>query len=75
MGQWEDLCSPKALVCKREINCDQGGAVVFMVCLSDGFLIDCGSGAYAEKRAIELATVINANDPERFNFGKRRSTS
>ena len=73
MSSWDDLRSAKALVCKREFNSDQGGAVVFMVCLSDGFLIDCGSSGYAERRAIELATVINENDPKRFNFGGRKT--
>ncbi len=68
----EELQSPRAIVCRREINCDQGGAVVFMVCLADGFLIDCGSSGYSQMRAKELASVINANDPDRFLFGKAR---
>ena len=59
MGAWDDLNSDKALVCKREINCDQGGATVHMVLLSDGFLLDCGAGLYAERRAKILASMIN----------------
>lgn len=67
MSSFEELASDKALVCRREINCDQGGATVFMVLLSDGFLIDCGSGGYAEKRAKILAAIINEADPERLS--------
>lgn len=58
---WNDLNSDKALVCRREINCDQGGATVWMVVLSDGFLLDCGT---LEARAIALARIINRGRPE-----------
>ncbi|HKR17675.1 hypothetical protein [Rhizorhapis sp.] len=61
----KELQSDKALVCRREINCDQGGATVFMVLLADGFLIDCGSSGYAERRAMKLAEIINESGPER----------
>lgn len=61
----KELQSDKALVCRREINCDQGGAVVFMVLLADGFLIDCGSSGYAERRAKVLAAIINESGPDR----------
>ena len=67
VSSFEDLRSHKALVCHREINCDQGGATVFMVLLSDGFLIDCGSGGYAKRRADMLATIINEGGPERLS--------
>lgn len=67
---FETLKGPKALVCHREINSDAGGAVVFSVLLADGFLLDCGSSGYAQMRAQELADVINASNPERFNFRK-----
>lgn len=73
MGNWEDLKSSKALVCKREINCDQGGATVYMVLLADGFLLDCGAGGYAERRAIDLARTINSAEPELFNYNGRKT--
>ncbi|WP_158013908.1 hypothetical protein [Sphingomonas sanxanigenens] len=67
MSRWEELASDKALVCRREINCDQGGAVVHMVLLADGFLIDCGSSGYGEKRAQILAEIINEVGPSRLS--------
>jgi hypothetical protein len=67
MATFEELSSHKALVCRREINCDQGGATVFMVLLSDGFLIDCGSSGLAERRASILAEIINEAGPERLS--------
>lgn len=60
-----DLSSDKALVCRREINCDHGGATVWMVLLSDGHLLDCGSSSLAEGRAHTLAAMINEAGPER----------
>jgi len=56
----------KATVCHRQINCEQGGATVWMVRLADGFLLDCGSGGYAESRANMLAININRGRPELF---------
>lgn len=53
----------KAVVCKREVNCDQGGATVWMVRLADGFLLDCG---LSEQRANILAVTINRGRPELF---------
>lgn len=67
MATFEELQSPKALVCRREINCDQGGATVHMVLLADGFLIDCGSGGYAQRRAQILSDIINSAGPERLS--------
>lgn len=67
MTDMKELQSDRALVCHREINCDQGGATAFMVVLSDGFLIDCGAGGYAEKRAKILAAIINEAGPERLS--------
>ena len=64
MASWEDLNSDKALVCKREINSEQGNATVFMVLLSDGFLLDCG---LHERRAATLAKMINEAGPERLS--------
>lgn len=62
-----DLSSPKALVCRKEINGEQGGATVFHVLLADGFLLDCGSGAHSEARANILAITINRGGPELFS--------
>lgn len=59
-----DLQSDKALVCKREINSDQGNATVWMVCLSDGFLLDCGLN---KRRAEIVAAIINESGPERLS--------
>lgn len=73
MNTFKDLNSDKALVCRREINGDQGSATVFMVLLSDGFLIECGSGGYAEKRATILAQIINEAGPERLSKKALRS--
>lgn len=53
-----------ALVCKREINGEQGNATVWMVRLRDGFLIDCGLN---ETRARALAAVINEVGCERLS--------
>lgn len=64
MATFEELRSSKALVCKREINCEQGGATVWMVCLADGFLIDCGSSGYGKRRAEILASIINEAGPD-----------
>ncbi|WP_293875517.1 hypothetical protein [Sphingomonas sp. UBA978] len=67
MSTFAELNSDKALVCRREINCEQGGATVHMVLLSDGHLVDCGSGGVAEKRALVLAQIINEAGPERLS--------
>lgn len=65
MRSWEELKSDKALVCKREINCEHGGATVWMVLLSDGHLVDCGSGKNAHGRACTMAQMLNEAGPER----------
>lgn len=67
MATFEELCSDKALVCKREVNGESGGATVWCVCLSDGFLIECGSTFLSEQRARTLAEIINAGGPERLS--------
>jgi len=67
METFEELRSDKALVCKREINGEQGGATVWCVCLSDGFLIECGATFLGEQRARVLAEIINAGGPERLS--------
>lgn len=61
---WVELSSDKALVCRREINGEQGHATVWMVLLSDGHLLDCGQD---ERRAVTLATMINEAGPERLS--------
>lgn len=67
MATFEELRSDKALVCKREINGENGGATVWCVCLSDGFLIECGSTFLGERRARTLAEIINAGGVERLS--------
>ena len=67
MSAWTDLNSDKALVCRREINSEAGGATVFCVVLADGFILECGAGGYSEWRAKALAAVINEAGPERFS--------
>lgn len=59
-----ELRSDKALVCRREINSDQGNATIWMVLLSDGFLIDCGLN---ETRAEVLAAMLNEAGPDRLS--------
>jgi hypothetical protein len=67
VASWEELRSDKALVCSREINSEKGCSVVSLVCLSDGFLIDCGSGRMGQRRAVALASIINAGGPEKLS--------
>ena len=67
MATFEELRSDKALVCKREINGESGGATVWCVWLSDGFLIECGSTFLSERRARTLAEIINVGGPERLS--------
>lgn len=62
-----ELSSDKALVCRKEINGEQGGATVWHVLLSDGHLIDCGSSGLAPARARVLAAMINEAGPERLS--------
>lgn len=67
MSDFAELNSDKAMVCRREINSEHGGATVFCVLLADGFLIDCGSSGYSERRAKTLAAMINEAGPERLS--------
>lgn len=62
------LMSPLALVCRRQVHGENGGATVHCVVLADGALIECGSDGYAPKRARLLADAVNAFGPERFDF-------
>lgn len=71
---FKELQSDKALVCKREINGEKGGATVWCVCLSDGFLIECGV-RWGEERARILADIINAGGPEKLSEAALKSTA
>lgn len=64
------LRSPTAIVARREVVTDSGGGVIHCVVLADGFLIECGSGFHAERRAHLLAEAVNAAGPDKFNFRK-----
>lgn len=61
------LRSDKAVVCRREINCDQGGAIVYCVVLADGFIVECGTGV-GESRAKRLADAVNAYGADLFSL-------
>lgn len=67
MTDFAELQSDKALVCHREINCEHGGATVWTVLLSDGFLIDCGSSSIAKRRAETIAAMLNEAGAERLS--------
>jgi hypothetical protein len=69
-SDFETLRGPKAIVAHRQINSDCGGATVFCVVLADGFILECGSDGYSQRRAALLAEVVNAARPEEFNFAK-----
>lgn len=56
---YEEIASEKALVCRTEKITDAGAGTVWYVLLADGYLLDCGSGPAGEKRARDLAWVIN----------------
>jgi len=53
------LRSTDALVCRRHVAGEMGGATVWCVCIADGFLIECGSEPLSEARAHALAHIIN----------------
>ena len=72
MTDLETLRSPLALVAHRQINSDYGGATVFCVVLADGFIVDCGSDGYSQKRAMILAEAVNAFGPEKFLMREAR---
>ena len=63
----DELRSQKALVCHRHIPGEMGGATVWCVVLSDGFILECGSGGVSQQRAIILARIINASGPEQID--------
>jgi hypothetical protein len=65
------LRSDKAIPCHRQVHGEQGGATVFCVVLADGFIVDCGSDGYAQKRSQLLADAVNAFGPDQFVFCRR----
>ena len=69
---WEELRSDRAIVAHRQVNSDVGGATVFCVVLADGFIVECGSDGYAQKRAELLAGAVNMTGPSAFLFGRKR---
>ena len=69
-SEWGLLRSDKAIVARRQVHADCGGATIHCVVLADGALIECGSDGYAEDRARLLAAAVNSFGPERFAFGR-----
>jgi hypothetical protein len=69
-GVMDLLRSSKAIVGRRQVHSDCGGATIHCVVLADGALIECGSDGYAEDRARLLAAAVNQFGPERFAFGR-----
>lgn len=65
---FDELRSPRAIVCKRQHRADCGVGLVWYVCLADGWLLDCGAENGSEARAHILAEVINAERPEAFHL-------
>jgi hypothetical protein len=72
-NDFDAIRSDKALIAHRQINCEHGGATVFCVVLADGFIVECGSDGYAQKRAAYLAEAVNAGDASKFAFGRSRT--
>ena len=68
----DTLRGHKAITGRRQVHSDCGGATIYCVVLADGFIIECGSDGYAEKRASLLAEAVNARSPELFDFGRRK---
>lgn len=68
MSDFDLIRSQQAIVAHRQIHSDCGGATVFCVVLADGFIVECGSDGYSQKRAALLAEVVNASGPERFDM-------
>lgn len=70
-SDFDALRSDKALPCHRQVNGEYGGATIHCVVLADGFILDCGSDGYAERRATLIADAINRAEPSAFMFGRR----
>lgn len=68
MSDFDLIRSPQAIVAHRQIHADCGGATVLCVVLADGFIVECGSDGYSQKRAALLAEAVNTFGPERFDM-------
>lgn len=64
---WAEIISDKALVCHKEHRCDAGVGMAWLVLLSDGCLLDCGTDRLSETRARVLAEIINAGGAEKLS--------
>lgn len=73
MTDFETLRSDKAIVGHRQINSDMGGATVQCVILADGFILECGSDGYAQRRAELIAAAVNSFGAEFFAFNRERT--
>ncbi len=62
-----EISSDRALVCFKEHRTGDGVGNVAYVLLSDGCLLDCGSGEVGRVRASRLAAIINTNSPQQFS--------
>lgn len=68
MAEYDEIMSGRAIVARRQIHSDCGGATVFCVVLADGFIVECGSDGSSQRRAELLAKVINSGDYGAFRF-------
>ncbi len=66
MTEFEKIMSPLAIVARRQVHADCGGATIHCVVLADGFIIECGYDGYAEKRATLLAEAVNTTGADKF---------
>lgn len=64
------LRSDRAIPCHRQVHGESGGATIYCVVLADGFIVDCGSDGYAQRRSQVLADAINGFGPDHFAFGR-----
>lgn len=67
MTSFSDLNSDKALVSRSERLADKRVVTVWRVLLADGFLLDCGFDKIGERRANQMAAVINEGGAHRFS--------
>ena len=64
---FKTLRSDKAIVCRKEHRTDNGVDDIVYVLLSDGYLLDCGTGPTGRIRAEKLAVIINSSSPDQFS--------
>lgn len=69
----EELASDKAIVCRKEHRTNRGIDDIMYVLLSDGWLLDCGTGNLGSIRAKKLAALINRTDPSQFSHSNMGS--